>query len=412
MQCIVACVAWVLAYAPLMADGATSRPARAPREAAASARGAAADPLPTIEWKQETLQLIAPGGDYGRIARLADGTVACAYDAHRQMWLRRSTDHGATWGEPIPVASEADCWLTNADLLPLRDGTVLYFWNERPIAAVQHRNRKAPPGVLTRPFRIRMARSIDMGRTWSAAQTLYTAGMSYADGCWEPAGLQLPSGEIHLYFANEFPFTHTVEQEIALLRSSDGGRIWSRAERVAYRSRYRDGMPAPLLLAGGGGIVLAIEDNGLSGDRFKPAIVHTPEVDDWSTGPVGGESPERWGALAEPLPPEWYGGAPCLRQLPSGETLLSFQESADGSLERCRMVVCVGDAGARNFRNKSYPLPQDRTGNQAWNALFVKNARTVTAISTATINGTRGIWIIDGRLVSAVRTTRPSQPAK
>ena len=166
--------------------------------------------------------------------------------------------------------------------------------------------------------------------------------------------------------------------------STDAGKTWSDAERVSFRPKHRDGMPAPLLLANGK-VVVAIEDNGLSGPHFKPAIV------DIATG-------ERWSALTNPLDDQHYGGAPCLRQLPSGETLLSFQQSDDGTLRRCRMVVCIGDADARNFTSVTHPLPPPTRGNQAWNSLFVKNGNTVTAISTATIDNRRGIWSIDGRV--------------
>jgi len=217
-------------------------------------------------------------------------------------------------------------------------------------------------------------------------------------------GLQLPSGEVQVYFSNEAPFQTTAEQEIALLRSLDNGRTWTKAERIALRKDHRDGMPVPQLLAGGRGIAVSIEDNGLSGERFKPVILRTTLADNWRSGVVGGDSPHRWGALAEPLEPQWYGGGPFLRQLPSGETLLSYQESADGTMDRCRMAVCVGDKDAKNFTNKTYPIPLGPVQNQAWNALFVKDARTVTAISTATINGVRGIWAIDGRVVRQTKS--------
>ena len=364
----------------------------------AQSRPASGDALPTITWDSATLRLIERGGDYARMARLADGSIACVYDRDRKMWIRHSTDEAMSWTEPILVAEEPECWLTNADLLPLKDGTLLYFWNERPIAAVRHQHRQAPAGLLTRPFLIRMSRSTDSGRTWSKPQTLYTAGLTFQDGCWEPAGLQLPSGKVQVYFSNEGPFPTTAEQEIALLRSRDGGRTWSKAERIALRKDHRDGMPAPLLLAGGRGVVVAIEDNGYAGGVFKPVIFHTSLSDSWRSGVIDGESRKRWGALEEPLAPACYGGAPCLRQLPTGETLLSYQENPTGSLEGCRMAVCVGNRDARGFTNKTYPLPAPTEGKQAWNSLFVKNAKTVTAVSSATLNGVRGIWAIDGRV--------------
>lgn len=386
-----AIVGCVLACCSGVAVPGLSGPSKAPTTSKLS--------LPTIEWDAATLRLIEAGGDYTRMVRLRNGNIACVFDRDRKMWIRHSTDEGLTWKAPILVAEEPDCWLTNADLLPLKDGGLLYFWNERPLEAVKHRQKQAPRGALTRPFLIRVASSNDLGRTWSKPQTIYTAGNSFEDGCWEPAGLQLPSGEVQVYFSNEAPFRATAEQEIALLRSFDHGRTWSKAERIALRKGHRDGMPVPLLLSGGRGIAVAIEDDGYAGGRFKPMILHTTLADNWRSGLVDGDSPRRWGALAEPLPPEWYGGGPFLRQLPSGETLLSYQESADGTMDRCRMAVCIGDENARNFTSKTYPIPPGPMQNQAWNSLFVKDARTVTAISTATVNGARGVWAIDGRLV-------------
>ena len=38
----------------------------------------------------------------------------------------------------------------------------------------------------------------------------------------------MPGGEIHVYFANEFPFPDTAEQEISLVRSRDGGETLDR----------------------------------------------------------------------------------------------------------------------------------------------------------------------------------------
>jgi hypothetical protein len=196
--------------------------------------------------------------------------------------------------------------------------------------------------------------------------------------------IELPNGEIQVFFANESPYRTTTEQEISMLRSLDSGKTWSDATRVSLRKTHRDGMPAPLALANGK-TVLAIEDNGLEGGGgiFKISIV---DID----------TAERWPALKEPLEASWYAGAPFLRQLPTGQTLLSFQESENGTLRRCRLAVCMGDSTASNFTNKTYPLPPPTHGNQAWNSLFVKNANTITAISTASIGDTRGVWAIDG----------------
>ncbi|HEX8521341.1 MAG TPA: sialidase family protein [Tepidisphaeraceae bacterium] len=351
--------------------------------------------VPTLTWDQKTLRLIEEGADYGRMVRLKDGRVACVYDHGGSMWFRTSDDGGMTFGQRVLVARDESCWLTNADLLPLKDRTLLYFWNQRPREALQYEHKRAPEGKLTRPFRICMARSTDDGKTWSEPVTLYSAGVNFRDGCWEPAGVELPDGEVQVYFSNEGVFLDSNEQEIALLRSSDAGKTWSHAQRVSYRKGHRDGMPSPLVLAGGKGIAFAIEDDGVAGRRFKPSIIWTPLEENWKGGSVEGESPRRWSALAKPLDAKWYAGAPNLKQLPSGHTLLSFQESEDGTLRHARMAVCVGDHQAKNFQNKTYPLGVDQKGSQLWNSLFVKDEKTVTAIATATVEGTRGVWAID-----------------
>jgi hypothetical protein len=370
-----------------------------------AATGASAQSRPTsapvrIEWDASTLRLVERDAGYARMVRLGDRSIGCAYDRQAGLWFRRSNDEAMTWGDPVLVAEERDCWLTNSELLALSTGELLYFWNERPVAALKYQHKAAPPGLLTRPILIRMSRSADHGRTWSPPQTLYTAGPSYQDGCWEPAGIELPSGEVQVYFANEFPFQTTDEQEIAMLRSRDGGLTWNAAKRICMRKDHRDGMPAPLLLAGGRGVAVAIEDNGSSGDAFKPTILRTPLDQDWTAHPVTGEDPRRRAALTEPLPPTWYGGAPCLRQLPDGQTLLSYQESEDGTLAQTRMAVSVGDADALNFADKTYPFPPKVSRGQLWNSLLIKGADTVTAISTATCRGVRGVWVIDGRVRS------------
>jgi hypothetical protein len=359
----------------------------------------------TIEWDAATLRLIELRGSYGRMVRLKDGAVACVFDRAGKMWIRHSTDDGKTFAEPILVASNPDSWLTNADLLVLKSGQLLYFWNDRPLAAMKYAHRPAPEGLLKTPFRICMSRSEDNGRSWSRPQTLYSAGAEFQNGCWEPAAVERASGEIQVYFANESPYRDSAEQEISRLQSRDGGRTWDDAQRISFRAGHRDGMPSPLVLAGDGSVVVAIEDNGIDGDAFKPAIVHIPLAADAKPGAVLGDSADRWPALAEPLSPKTYAGAPGLRQLPSGLTLLCYQESADGALEHCRMAVCVGTSDARRFGNKTYPLGQDATPGQMWNSLFVKDALHITAISGASVKGKNGIWAIDGRVVqvNAVR---------
>ena len=147
-------------------------------------------------------------------------------------------------------------------------------------------------------------------------------------------------------------------------------------------------------------------DNGING-RFKPAIVHTSREDNWQQPPAGGRSRRRWAALETPRAADVYAGAPYLVQLPSGVTVLSVQSAEDrdelSTHRYARMAVYVGDSTARNFTNRSFPFGVPSGASGLWNSLFVKDEATITAISGTTIDGTRGLWAIDGRI-----TTRPT----
>ncbi|HVW09214.1 MAG TPA: hypothetical protein VHC90_11570 [Bryobacteraceae bacterium] len=328
-----------------------------------------------IVWDASTLHLIQPGGVYGRMVRLPDREILCAFELSGAISVRRSADEGSTWSDPVVADSYNFGNAANPELLVLADGSVLLSYNERPADGAH-------------PYTIRVALSRDNGKTWGGYNTVFTAGRTSETGCWEPAQIQLASGEIDLYFSNEQPYPTTNEQEISLSRSFDDGATWSRAERASFRPGHRDGMPVPLSLNNGSGVVLSIEDNGLAG-AFKPAIVP----------PMGGT---RWAALETELPAAVYAGAPYLRQFPSGETVLSVQSannrSSQETLDYAQMAVYIGDSSAHGFTNISIPFPVAANASGLWNSLFIKNASTVTAISTTTLGGVYGLWSIDGYL--------------
>ncbi len=334
----------------------------------------------TIVWDKSTLVQVNRGGTYPRMIRIGDGDILCSFEDTGKSWVKRSSDNGRTWSEAV-IAAQCE-WgaAANPELLQLANGWVLLLYNERPSDG-KH------------PFTIQVALSRDDGRTWCHLSRAYVADTDPKNGCWEPAAIQLPSGEIQLFFANENPYRKSDEQEITLLRSFDNGRTWGKPKTVSFRAGHRDGMPVPLVLAGGKGIVVAIEDNGY-GTAFQPSTVHTTMEDNWKGPCAGAASPHRWRALKRPIHASWT-GAPYIRQMPSGETVLSFQ-SNEGR-EKPRMVVYVGDENARGFGGASVPfdVPPDEGG--WWNSLFVKDDHTITAVSAC--NG--GIWAIDGHIVGA-----------
>lgn len=329
-----------------------------------------------VVWDKSTLVQVQPGGSYARMVRVAGGDILCGYECAGKVCISRSADEGKTWTEPAVVAIAPQGHVTNSELLELANGHILYMYNERPNDGV-HR------------FTIQVAVSKDNGRTWKHLSKVYEAGVEFHKGCWEPAAIQLPSGEVQIFFANEFPYKHTTEQEISMCRSFDNGRTWTEAKPISFRANRRDGMPSPLFLKDGKSIVVAIEDNGYT-LMFTPTIVRTSVEDNWKTCATAA-SPNRWSAIKKPTNVEW-GGAPYIRQMPGGETILSFQSSV--GCDKPQMVVYVGDETARNFTGRSVPfvVPSDQGG--WWNSLFVKNPTTITAISSC--NG--GVWAIDGHI--------------
>lgn len=362
-----------------------------------------------IAWDRTTLRQLSPTSakyaGYARMIALHDGSLFCVYECQGATHAIRSADQGNTWSEPTIVAApENGIARVVPEVLPLQDKSILVSYNLRP------------PGNntdSTKRFAIEVKRSVD-GRQWSAPVRIYTAGHEFSNGCWEPAQLQLPSGEIQLFIANEGPYTQTNEQEITLFRSYDNGAHWTAGEKVSFRSKHRDGMPVPLLLKNGREIVYAIEDNGVPGQQsFVPVIVRTPATGAWQNAPVLADSKDRAYALEarNRVPASAYAGAPYIRQLPSGETLLSYQSTEwrrNAPWDRSDMVVAIGDDEARHFNRKSRPFYfADSTRTCLWNSLAVLNDTTVVALgSTNGLGSNTAVWMIKGSVVPPVKAPR------
>jgi hypothetical protein len=332
----------------------------------------------SITWDRSTLTLVSERAVYARITRLQSGDLLCCYQRDGQSRVKRSPDEGRTWGGEGVVTDYPHGMAANPELLQKKNGDVLLLYNERPRGG-------------DKPYAISMVISTDEGRSWGESRRLFTAGIDRRTGCWEPAAVQYPDGEVQVFFANEAPYPHSNEQQISMISSRD----LSKVHTVSCRVRARDGMPVPLLLKDGTTAVIAIEDSNLNG-KMKPVILQSNVAQRWTQGVVTAESPRRRRALQKPLPADVYAGAPYICQLSSGITLLSVQ--SDEGRREPQMVVYVGDEKARRFTNRSVPFPLagDRSG--LWNSLFAKDADTVTAVSGTTIKGKRGIWIIDGKV--------------
>ncbi|WP_168196264.1 sialidase family protein [Echinicola soli] len=354
--------------------------------------GAGSPPSPkdyTIRWNQSTLEKVSGDGDhyagYARCRELADGSLGFAYEAGGNIFFRVRTGKG--WQEPILVAAAApEVGMAVPDFTVLGNGDVLLGYNPRP-----RRNAK------DKHFGIRTVRSTDNGTTWQDDQLVYEAGTSFGDGCWEPVFLQLPDGDIQLYFADEGIFTHSNEQRIAMVSSTDSGTTWSKIPKtVSFRKGARDGMPVPVWLEKEERIAVAIEDNGHG--PFKPYILFNDGTE-WDEE-IAGNSSARSYAMADSLPEKDYAGAPYLAKASNGLTFLSFQWG--DRLEDAQMAVAIGDEGAQNFTNVTWPfdLAKGKTGH--WNSLTVlEDGRIVALTSTNGYSETdqTEVWMIMGEMV-------------
>lgn len=325
-----------------------------------------------IFWDTQSLSVVFPKGGYARLIELQDGRLlACAES--NGIRVAFSNDKGKTWTDEKVIAPNSSQWPNCVpDLIQLQDGTLIVAYNPRA----------QKPYSPERPFCIRLRRSTDGGTTWSKEITVYDGGYTWEDGCWEPSLLELPSGELQLYFADESPYTSNADQQISLCRSLDGGLSWSRPQCVSYRSGFRDGMPVPVLLKDRSEIVVAIEDNGWKGiGDFIPTTVRTTLNNNWKKNVyVAADSKSRQKAVDYNHCPVAKGGAPYLRVLPNGETVLSHQ-STHGIGDNHKMYCYVGDRKARNFKAMTCPFRLEAGQQAMWNSLAVIDTGVVVAVA-------------------------------
>jgi len=259
-----------------------------------------------IFWDLSSRKQLFSGALYARMIELQDGRLL-AVAASGKVMQSISTNKGISWSEPeVLFSPPANYHYYDADLFQTSDGTIIICYNIGPNT----------PYDDTRHYGVRINRSYDNGQTWTADQQIFTAGTNFNVGCWEPAILELPSGELHLYVSDETPFSSCNDQCIQLLRSYDKGVTWSSTpETISYRPNARDGMPTPVLI--GDSIIVTIEDSKWPGAvTFVPVTLRSSVEDNWKGITVGPTSPYRSQVIDYNWCPVVYGGGPYMRILP------------------------------------------------------------------------------------------------
>jgi hypothetical protein len=327
-------------------------------------------------WDMNSQITLFPSGGYARMIELQDGRLLAVAESGG-ICITFSSNKGTTWSSPVRIASNPSrVAYAVPDVIQLTDGTILVGLNPRPQS----------PYSTDRLFGIRVIRSTDNGKSWSEPVFVFDAQHTFNNGCWEPAFLELPSGEVQCYFANEAPYTSNNNQEISLCRSFDKGLTWSEPVTVCYRQGYRDGMPVPILLQDESEIVVIIEDNGWPGrGNFAATTVRNTLEDNWTKGYVDAGSPLREMIFQTIPATSIYSAAPYIRKLPWGETVASYQSNENrpsSDLQYADMYVLVGDDRARNFKAKSAPFALGSDKHAIWNSVSVIDTGIVVAIGS------------------------------
>jgi len=331
--------------------------------------------------------------DYGRVKRYKNSdTLLLVYHGGPNIgdwvniYFRRSFDNGVTWEPQQCLMKQSDYsdkyWrFCNPEILVLSDGTILISY----VANTKGDENNSSIQIIS---------SVDKGETWSKP-TIIKVGR-----CWEPAMVQLPGGEIELFFSSEAKWWPSIngsyiQQEIMRIYSTDNGKTWSFPMTVAYYPYKRDGMPVPLVLMGNKGVVFAIETVN---NNNSPYIIHRGLNESWTlTQNNFDNSPHRWWAGYF----DGHGGAPYIVQLYSGETVLSVHRYRGGDWQQNNdMKVMIGDNNAKNFEQLTTPYLLPMGQGAINNSLFVKDSTTIVAISCRRFeDGTAAIYWLEGVVV-------------
>lgn len=357
-----------------------------------------------VEWdRTRTLRNLTPENlqvEYPRMCRVDDNTILFAYhggasDYWQNTYLRRSTDNGQTWSDPITIYQIGNSFLgsgywriCNPEMTRLQNGWII-------LTVVANGNPETNNNC-----KVLACLSKDGGQTWGDPM-IVGRGRT-----WEPMVVQLPGGDLELLVSSEaawYEGTGAQLQEIVSARSTDNGETWTSFKRASFKPGARDGMPVAVVMQGNKG-VLFIEESVNGG--ISPSLVHRPLDGSWDTADWDGvEDSNRWNTSLNR-----YAGAPYMIQLATGEFLMMAHTSQTGDVwQTCRPQVVMADNTGHGFKYLREPLsgnnPLPAGTGAYYNSFFQLDDETVWLLITrADYNGsTRNssdIMLLEGKIVA------------
>lgn len=304
---------------------------------------------------------------YPRIKRLSDGSLLMSFmDMHYgpNIYVRRSEDDGRTWSDAIllkhwykaeSTVGKDEVHYVNPDFIELQDGRVMlaYQWRYRyGYSDIPNTNNNCGVEIMF---------SRDKGKTWGESREIYRGR------CWEPAMLQLPTGEIQMYITSSQDVVDGVSYpRTMLIRSFDGGKTWQGKEMCGIddneaisrtiddRFAY-DGMPTGVYLDDDKGIVVPLEvwHGSLVMDQ-TPIVVRTDLETNWRFDQKkileegGPDFPDK-----KEVNKDFQGYGPYGCKIGTGEVLVLSNGTYKGAEG---IWTFIGDRNADNFYHATSPF--------------------------------------------------------
>ena len=329
-----------------------------------------------ISWDGSTYQELSsltlsdgtpsPNLYYPRVKALSDGTLLMSYMDDHYGWntfVAKSSDGGVTWTDAqcirrrhpgVSSVGEDEVVFVNPDFVELQDGRIMLAHQWRYKAGyndLPNTNENCGIEVMF---------SSDKGLTWTEAREVYRGR------CWEPAMLQLPSGEIQMYITDSQNVVNRMScPKTVVIRSFDGGATWQGKSCCSYRDvegisytkdeRFGyDGMPSGVLLDDG---TIAVPLEVWSGKYVMdvtPVVVKTTAEENWNLDQK--ELLEKGGPdypAKKQVNKDFHGYGPYSTRLDSGEMLILSNGNYKGE---AGVWVFAGDRNADNFRHATRPF--------------------------------------------------------